>query len=433
MRFSVRLLAALGCLLSSLPLIAQDSALPFRTAIELALKHSTTTGIANADIQRARANYSQARDLYLPQFTIGSGLAFSYGFPLSLEGAAPSIFNFNTQEFLVNFAQRQFVKAAKTDISTTQAQNADRRNDVIMETSIAYMQLDLLQSSFNVQREQQDFSSKYADVVNQRVQAGLDASVELTRAKLAAARTRLEMAETQTAMDEVRLRLSQLTGLPVNQIITSTESIPKLPEVSQDADLPQEAAQKSPAVLLANQAALAKAFRARGEEKQLYPAIDLVAQYAVLARFNNYDQFFQKFQRHNVTLGLAIRFPFFNPAQKAVARAAEADAAKSRKEAEAVKDQVSTDTLRLQRSVRQLDAAEEVSRLEHELAQADVEATHEKIQAGGATLKDEQNAKITEHERFSTFLNSSFELDKAQVQLLRQIGQLEDWALGSHK
>ena len=55
------------------------------------------------------------------------------------------------------------------------------------------------------------------------------------------------------------------------------------------------------------------------------------------------------------------------------------------------------------------------------------------IQAGQASLKDEQNARITEHQHYSVFLNSSFELDKAQVQLLRQIGELEGWALGPVK
>lgn len=57
----------------------------------------------------------------------------------------------------------------------------------------------------------------------------------------------------------------------------------------------------------------------------------------------------------------------------------------------------------------------------------------QKIQAGGATLKDEQNARITEHQRYTAFLSSSFDLDKAQVQLLRQIGDLESWALGPGK
>src|ERR1700694_413341 len=157
-----RLTAIAGCLFVALSsaLSAQEGRLPFRTAIELALKNSTTTGIAYADQQRARAGYQQGRDLFLPQVTLGSGLAFSYGFPLSLEGSAPSIFNVNTQQFLFNPAQQQFVKAAKNERETTAALNADRRNDVIIETAVDYMQLDLLQSSLNVQLEAQEFAAK---------------------------------------------------------------------------------------------------------------------------------------------------------------------------------------------------------------------------------------------------------------------------------
>src|SRR5215470_11921135 len=227
------------CILFSIPITAtaQNNPLPFRTAIELALKNSAASGIARADAQRARANYLQTRDLFLPQVTVGSGLAWSYGFPLSLEGSAPSIFDLNSQQFLFNAAQRQFLKAAKGDVRTTEAQNADRRNDVIMETALDYIQLDLLESSLNVQREQQQVAGKFEEVVNQRVQAGLDAPLEMTRARLASARTRMQMAETQSAMDQLRLRLSQLTDLPQNAIVTSTESIPEFPAVSQDADL----------------------------------------------------------------------------------------------------------------------------------------------------------------------------------------------------
>jgi outer membrane protein TolC len=432
MTFHTRLIATLGGLFIafSTHLAAQEGPLPFRTAIELALKNSTTTGIAHADEQRARADYLQARDLFLPQVTLGSGLAFSYGFPLSLEGSAPSVFNVNTQQFLFNPAQRQFMKAAKNERQTTEAQNADRRNEIILETALDYMQLDLLQSALNVQLEQQEFAAKFEDIVNQRVQAGLDSQVELTRTKLASAKVRMQLAETKSAADQLRLRLSQLTGLPANAIQTSTETIPPLPNVPADQDLIAAALSKNPAVKVAEHAAQTKAFRASGEAKQLYPALDLVAQYAVLARYNNYDQFFRKFQRNNVTLGVAIRFPILNAAQRATADAARADAIKAQKEAQNTKDQVSSETLKLQRSVQQLAAARDVSRLEHQLAESDVDAAHEKIQAGAATLKDEQNARITEHARYTAYIESTFQLDKAQVQLLRQVNELEGWALG---
>jgi outer membrane protein TolC len=426
------LVAAFFCLLFSWATQAQDAEkpLPFRAAVELALKNSALSGVGRADLERSRATVSQATNFFVPQVVFGSGLGFSYGFPLSLEGAAPSVFSVNMQGGLWNQAQKENIKAARSEVEVTAAQNADRRNDVIMETALSYMQLDLLDSSLSVQREQQAAAAKYQDITEQRVQAGLDSQVELKRAKLAVARTRLDVAQTQAAADQLRLRLSQLTGLPLNQIRTSTESIPALPEVSQDQDLAGAAAQKNPQVRIADESALAKEHKAEAERKQLYPAVDLVGQYAVLARYNNYDQFFNKFQRNNVTAGVAIRFPFLSTAQRAAANAARFDAAKAREEARNVKQQVSANTLKLQRAVEQFSAALEVADLQHQLAQSDIDATHAKIESGQATLKDEQNARVAEHEHYTALLSSSFDLDKAQVQLLREIGELEQWALG---
>jgi outer membrane protein len=418
-------------------LFAQDSAsnqnqpLTFRGAIDLAVRNSATTGASQADLQRAQATVSQTKNAYLPLTVVGSGLGASYGFPLSLEGAAPSIFNVNFQGALINYAQKNFIKAAKSDVEVTKAQNADRRNDVIMETALDYVQLSLLESSLAVQQEQQQNAQKFQDIVAQRVQAGLDSQADNTRAKLAGARTRLDIAQTQAAADELRLRLSQLTGLPAASIQASVESIPQMPGVAQDQDLPAEAVRNNPVVKVADAAAMAKEFRARGERKQLYPSVDYVGQYAVLSRINNYDQFFQKFQRNNVTAGVSIRFPIFNPVQRSAADAASADALKSRKDAQNVKDQVSTETLKLQRSVQQLAAARDVAQLEHELAQSDIESVHAKIESGGASIKDEENARVAEHERYTAFLNSTFELERAQIQLMRQIGALENWAMGT--
>jgi outer membrane protein len=404
--------------------------LPFRTAVQLAIKNSAATGISRYDVEKAMATTQQSRAFFMPAMIFGSGLGFSYGFPLSLEGAAPSIFNVNIQEGLFNLAQRENVKAARMEQAMSGTQSADRRNDVIVETALAYMQLDLLQSSLTIQNEQQAAAAKYQDIATQRAQAGLDSQVEITRAKLAVARTRLDIAQTRGAADQLRMRLSQLTGLAADEIVTDTESIPSLPAVSQEQDLPAEALKTNYVAKLADQTATAKEHRAKAERMGLYPSVDLVAQYAVLARYNNYDEFFNKFQRNNVTAGVAIRFAFLNPAQHAASDAAKADWNKALEEAKSVKQQVSADTLKLQRSVEQLAAAREVADLEHQLAQADIDAAHAKIESGQATLKDEQNARVAEHQRYTALLSSSFDLDKVQVQLLRQLGNLEKWALG---
>jgi outer membrane protein len=221
------------------------------------------------------------------------------------------------------------------------------------------------------------------------------------------------------------MKLSQLTG--VESIATVTESIPRYP--AQEVE-PEQVATNSLSFQAASQQADAKGFRARAERKLTLPQVDLAGQYALLARYNNYDRFFASFQRHNVTFGLVIRFPFLNYAQKARAEAAEAEATRAKKEAEQVKFDVAANTLKLQRAVQQLTAAREVAKLEYQLASADTQAVMARVEAGSATIRDQENARLAENQRYAGLLDMTFELDKAQMQLMRATGQIEKWALG---
>ena len=65
--------------------------LPLERAIRLALAHGTASAIATADVQRAFASYRELRNNYLPTIFVGSGLGWSYGYPLSIEGSAPAL------------------------------------------------------------------------------------------------------------------------------------------------------------------------------------------------------------------------------------------------------------------------------------------------------------------------------------------------------
>ncbi len=106
---------------------------PWRTAPPLPAPH--------ADEQRVFASYREARNQYIPQLVVGSGLGKSWGFPLSLEGSAPSILNVNSQSTIFNPSIRDFVRAAKTDWSAATAQTKDQRNQVIQDTVLSYAEL----------------------------------------------------------------------------------------------------------------------------------------------------------------------------------------------------------------------------------------------------------------------------------------------------
>ena len=423
----VKRLTAIAFLL--LTLHAAADPVPFRRAIELAVGQSSTMAAADADQSRAHHSWQEARNLFLPQMVLGSGLAATYGFPLSIEGAAPSIISVNSQQYLFNPAQKEFIRAAKSEWNLAGTLKEDRRDQVILETAITYIEFDKLAATLNVLRQQQEAATRVEQIVEERIAAGVDSEVERTRARLASARVRMRRAEAQGAWDVLRLRLAQLTGLPEDGISTITESIPELPEVRQEDNLVGRALEKSPLVRVAEERIQAQQFRAQGERKMLYPAFDLVGQYGLFSRHNNYDDFFQRFQRHNGTIGVAIRFPFLNFAQRSRAEAAEAQVVMVRSQAKGVRNQVSAETLRLQRSVSQLAAAREVGRLEYQLARSEVDAVQARVEAGTATLREEQEMRARESERYKTFLDASFELEKVQLQLLRATGELEQWAM----
>src|SRR5260370_928303 len=114
---------------------------PLKQMVELALKHSTVAIAADADVQRALASYHEARNQYVPQAAVGSGLGQAWGYPLTLEGSAPSIFNVTAQSPLYNPSLRDFVRAAKIEMQATGFQSKDQRNQVIQDTVIAYADL----------------------------------------------------------------------------------------------------------------------------------------------------------------------------------------------------------------------------------------------------------------------------------------------------
>src|SRR6202030_3186765 len=99
-----------------------------RRAVELALKHETASSIAPADEQRSFANYRELRNNWIPQVTAGAGLGWSYGFPLSLEGAAPSLFNITAQSPLYHFEFKDFLTAARAETAGASLRSKDQRN-----------------------------------------------------------------------------------------------------------------------------------------------------------------------------------------------------------------------------------------------------------------------------------------------------------------
>ncbi|MBZ5546621.1 MAG: TolC family protein [Acidobacteriia bacterium] len=408
---------------------ALAESLPLQRAIELALAHSTTSAIANADLQRTYASYREIRNNYLPQLVVGSGLGWSYGFPLSLENSAPSLVNVVAQSTVFNPAQHQFMNAARTEWQASQLQGKDQRNAVIQDVAVSYAELAKWEARITRLQSDETQAQQMQKAVAERVQEGVDSAVDLNKAKLTSARVRLHMAEARGSADVLRRHLAELTGLPLSSIELAPETIPALPPVASDDNLPDKAVAVSPVIKFAEQHALAESMRASAEHRALLPSFDFAAQYARLSTFNNYDQYYKTFQPNNVTIGMSFRFPLFNASQRARAQAADAEALKAKKQAEASRNQVQEETLKLQRAAEQLEAAREVAQLEYQLAQSSLDAAQIRVDAKTGTLHELADARAQANERYLAFQDADFEYQRVRLSLLRATGDLEKWAL----
>ncbi|MCU1287324.1 MAG: hypothetical protein JWO13_3674 [Acidobacteriales bacterium] len=416
--------------ITSLSNKASAEPLTLKRAVDLAVQHSTGVAIADADAKRSEQNRLEIRNTFIPQVTVGAGLGYNNGFPLSLENLAPSLLNVTTQAYVFNMAQREFLKAARRDTSMFAKLAEDRRAQVVFDTALVYAELNKLEASLTILEKQQSAAARVQTVSQERLQAGVDSQVEVTRAQLNAARVRLSMEQSRGQRDLLRARLAQMTGLPATSIETVADSIPPLPAPISETQFVSKAVSVNTNIQVANEQAVAKEIRAKGEHYQLLPAVDSAMQYAMLAHYNNYDVFFRRdtFQRHNLTVGVVIRFPVFNASQKAHAQAADYEALKAKKEAEEVKNQVETEAMKLQQAVRQLAAARDVAQLEYQLAGSDVKTVQVRMESGGATVRDQENARLAEDQKYGAYLDTTFELDKALMQLLRATGEIEAWA-----
>ena len=419
----------LGILLTAaLPGMAEP--VEFRQAIELAIKHSGVVLAADADRSRAIQRYQVERYAYYPTVIFGSGLGYSFGQPIAIAGQAPSIFNITHTQTVYNVASKLNKEAAKTDIAAANLDYEDRSDQVVLDTALIYIELDSIQQRLATAQQQKQSADKALYIAQQRQQEGVGSAIESKRAELDAARVDLRINELETNADVLRERLARAIGEPAADLTTVSGSIPAPPPPPEEQEIALAALASSTSIRAADERVRAAHQRARAQHKMNYPSIDLAGQYALFSKFNNYDQYFRKFSRNNYSFGLNFRIPIINLQQNAIAAEADAEAQKAEAEAQTLRSQVAAEAVRAQHTVRHLEAAARVSRLEYEVAQANIDAVKLQTEQGQAGAREQEMAQADVAARQLLLIESQFDYLRAQLQLLRQLGGMQQWALG---
>jgi len=438
----VALLAAATALLCPSLLTAQIS---LGSIVDLAQRNSSAVKLAKADQDKAYAVLSQTKDVYIPNLAIGSSIGPpSIGFP----AGQPSIASASMQSLAFSFSQLQYMKAATVGVQAATLSLKDAKEQVALDASTAYIELDTVDRELEAAGQQQDFAEHLVNIEQQRAEAGVDPLSDLLQARLTAAQLKLKLLHLQSRVTTLVSQLSTLTGLPKSSIKTDHASIPEIPAIT--ADKADEAAYSTAGLESAKAEAKSKLFAAQGDEEatKIRPQIGFGAIYSRDATsLNNYNLYYsrtssngtlEKPKADNFSAGFSIQIPLFDLNKRAKARETAAEALRANAEAEQAQRQNDVQIATLSGNIRELDTLAEIASLKQQIAAEQLKAVEAQLQLGngagvepGATPqlspKAEQQAHINERQESIEAIDAGFDLAKARLSLLRALGHIDDW------
>jgi outer membrane protein TolC len=404
------------------------------TVVDLAQRNSGAVKMAEADMQKAQATLAQTKDVFIPSLTFGSGLPAlpTVGFT----GGVPSILNGTIQSLAFSLPQKQYIDAARAGLKAASLSLKDAREQVALDASTAYIELDTVDRELEVTNQQEAFGDRLVKIEQERAEAGIDPLSELLQAQLTTAQLKLRRLHLQTRVSTLSKQLAVLTGLPDGSITPDGASIPEIPHVSAN-----EPRRGNFGIESARMLALSKQKVARGDSLNgLFPQISFGAEYSRSTKLlNNADTFYARpIPTTNFSSGFSIQIPLFDMGMRAKARGSTADALRAKIEVEQAERQNEIQIAELTSSLRELGALAEIAGLKQQIADAQVKAVEAQMELGNGsgsgpgapsqlTPKAEQLARIDERQKFTDALDAGFDLSKTRLTLLRALGHMEDW------
>jgi outer membrane protein len=400
-------------------------ALTLKRAIELALQNSKDIQVAKLQASLADRSAMITKSQFLPNIYAGSGAGYTFGIPETPGGRAPALFSLTYTEEVYNEPLRGQAKELQEQARSQRILLEDTRSSVISRTAAAYLELGMVRHSLDLLRKEQASADKILEVTQQREKENFELPVEVTRSQLTKARVVQRILQLEGRQDELEVFLRGQTGLPQDTPLeVSLEDLPGEAE-QEGANLVALAMQNNTS-LLADQADVrAKEYRLIGEKRGYYPTLQLVTEYSLLGKFNNYDQFFKTFERNNLNAGIQVQVPIFSAQTKANIALAEVNLHIAQANLANKKTEVTASVRQKTRHLRERDAAKEVARLELQLAQQDVAVLQSQLEEGKINLREVEHARLTENEKWMQYLDANFQRQQAQLDLLQTAGQLD--------
>ena len=399
--------------------------LTLREAIELATRQNPDVLISRIEEQRAEQSLTIQRDPFFPKVFVGSGAAWSNGYPQSIDGNAPSIAQGRIVMSLYNKPQTLRIAQARENKRGALLETSSTVDDAIYEVALQYLQAEYSASTFELQSKQAASLEKILATIQSRVTEGRSLPLDQKKAELDLAIAKDKTLELQISTDNAELQLATLVGLPPGDRIETVREEQRPMKTPGTEDETLAAAYESSKTLKVLESKMqSKHLEARSYKAEWLPQFDLVAQYALLAHYNYADSF-RRFQPNNGQLGLSFKLPLLvGPAGRAYASQAELDVAKLRIQVLQTRSKIQKTVHQSYQDLSRAESARDVSKKAVEWAQEQLRVLLERYEAGRTPLKDVEEARLVENDKWLSYFANNNLVERARLAVLKSSGNL---------
>lgn len=399
--------------------------LTLQQALEIAARQNPDVALARLDEQHNQEGIKIANDPFRPHVYAGSGLAYTYGYPNSIEGNAPSLFQVRTDEALYNRPKRYEVAAAREVAHGSHFAVQAKVDDV------AYQAADLFLTANQLEHESENISGqipslqKVLESTSAAVNEGSELPLEFKRAQVNLAISQERLGSDNLDKDYYEMMLAIALGYPATDRVKPVDSNELATAVPPSETEATDMALRDNRELRQMQSnVLAKELDLRSYKSARWPQVDLVAQYALFARYN-YVNYFQKFQRNNFQLGASVTIPLLiGSASKGLEQQAYTDVQKLRVQTDQIRNRIMADTRRSYEQWRKAENMRRLTRMQLDLAREELTVLLSQNAEGRIPMSQVEQARIDESNRWMALFDSETQVTRAKLAILRQVGTL---------
>lgn len=407
--------------------MAEDHPLSLQQALEIAARQNPDVVLARLDQRKAEEGVRVARDPFRPKVYGGSGLAYTYGYPNTIEGSAPSLFQVRTEMSLFNRPKSYEIAAARETARAFLYGAQAKADEVAYQTADLFLTASLTEHEAEAISGQIPSLEKVVESTEAAVSGGTELPVERKRAQVNLAASQQTLESDRLDSDYYEMMLAVALGYPATDRVKPRDSRSEFVEAPASEHEAEDAALRNNRELSEMQSnVLAKELDLRSYRAARLPQVDLVAQYALFAKYN-YQYFFpsNKFQANNFQLGASVTIPLLvGSAAKGYAEQALTDLQKLRIQTDQVRNRVLTDTRRSYQQWKKAEGQLNVARMQLDLAREDLSVLLAQNAEGRMSIKNLEQARLEESNRWLAFYDAETQVTRTKLAVLREMGTL---------